>query len=282
MQSEHCIIPRLLTLCVQQVDFSRLPLGSDMEIASELLEIGMVHRLHVWRHYGYITFPGGHHESWIGRIREMKLVTCIDAETLCRVFESAAKLEIFSLIVPKAHGLVHPPPAAGRDLNYALVKVAGTLKVLELRTCQNRWFLDQLGPSHLLHCLPLLEKLETLTAEVSLFFRIQRNTLNARGFVLFPPNLISLHAAEVWLSPEMFTRRELGMRAFSKIIVAYLHFGLLPNLKHIRYIPDVVESLLDPDELYALKQMFDATRVSFSSKADSLPRQFFYPPERQI
>ncbi|KAI2783579.1 hypothetical protein F4815DRAFT_503481 [Daldinia loculata] len=277
MQSRYSIIPQLLTLYIQQLAFSRSFSGSSMEIATELLEIGGVHRLHVWYQYGYLTFPAGRDNSWIGRIRELKLVTWVDAETIFRIFESAAKLESFSLIVAKSRDLHRPLPSTGRDLNHALVKVASTLKVLELRTCQNTWFLGQLGPSQVLDCLPQLEKLETLTTEIPLITGIQTNTHDTRILQKLPPNLISLDAVEMWGNLESgFTRKEDFIMAFSTTFVSELLRGLLPSLKHVRYIPAVVKCCLGPRQLDAMKILFDTAHVSFSHEADSLPRGFFY------
>ncbi|KAI1660927.1 hypothetical protein F4813DRAFT_386337 [Daldinia decipiens] len=248
-----------------------------MEIATELLEIGTVHRLHIWRHYGYLAFPEGRDDSWIGRLRELKLIACVDAETLFRIFESAFNLESFSLIVVKSRDLHRPPPPTGRDLNHALVILAGTLKVLELRICQNTWFLAQLGSAQVLDCLPQLEKLETLMTEIPLITGTQANTRDIWILEKLPPNLISLDVVEMWRSLESgLTWKEDLMMAFTTTFASELRSGLLPSLKYVRYIPCVVESCLGPQQLDAIKILFDTTRVSFSYEADSLPMRFFY------
>lgn len=177
----------------------------------------------------------------------------------------------------KSRDLHRPLPSTGRDLNHALVKVASTLKVLELRTCQNTWFLGQLGPSQVLDCLPQLEKLETLTTEIPLITGIQTNTHDTRILQKLPPNLISLDAVEMWGNLESgFTRKEDFIMAFSTTFVSELLRGLLPSLKHVRYIPAVVKCCLGPRQLDAMKILFDTAHVSFSHEADSLPRGFFY------
>ncbi|KAI0111494.1 hypothetical protein F4814DRAFT_356825 [Daldinia grandis] len=291
MQNRYSIIPRLLTLYIQQFDFSRSFSESNIEIATELLEIGKIRQLHIWHNNEFLTLPEGHDTSWIGRIRELKLIACIDAKIIFHIFESAVELENFSLVVTKSRDLHRPLPPADKDLNHALVILADTLKVLELRTCENTWFLDQLGPSKLLNCLPRLEKLETLTTEIPLITRTQTdasvqadasaqtNTSDTRVLGKLPPNLVSLTLVEMWQDIEGgFTRKEDFIMDFSTTFATELLGWWLPSLKRIRYIPGVVESCLGPQQLDAIKKLFDKAHVAFSHEADSLPTRFFYIP----
>ena len=75
-KGRYAILPRLSTLQIQQLDYSTVFPELGTEIATELLEIGNFHRLHVSRDVGYIAFPEGRKDSWIKRIKELKLVAC--------------------------------------------------------------------------------------------------------------------------------------------------------------------------------------------------------------
>ncbi|KAI1481914.1 hypothetical protein F4774DRAFT_417293 [Daldinia eschscholtzii] len=275
-KGRYAILPRLSTLQIQQLDYSTVFPELGTEIATELLEIGNFHRLHVSRDIGYIAFPEGRKDSWMKRIKELKLVACVDAKALYLICESAARLESFSLIVSKPCDFYRPLPPRGKNINCALLKVADTLKALEIRTCQNTWFLGQFGPTRVLNCLPQLKKLETLAIEIPLLTGISMSIPSNKIFARLPPNLVSLEVVEMWWQSDTVVAR--GRDSLKKLLagfVAELQTGLMPSLKRFQYVPSIIERCVDPEQLGMIKDLFTMSGVSFSYHTDRLPRRFF-------
>ncbi|KAI1802075.1 hypothetical protein F4811DRAFT_426557 [Daldinia bambusicola] len=274
-KGRYAILPRLSTLLIQQLDYSNNPPEIAVEIATELLDIGNFHRLHISRDTGYLTFPEGRNDSWIRRIKELKLVTCIDAKAIFHIFESAVRLESFSLIVSKPCDIHRPLPPIGQDLNSALLKVANTLKALELRTCHNTWFLGQLGPTRSLTCLPEMKTLKKIAVELPLLTGLVIVT-GRRMCRRLPPNLVSLEVVEMWLHSEgALLRGNIILRKLLTTFVSELHAGALPSLKRFRLVPSVIQRCAFPEQLDEFEALFRQRNVSFSYKTDTLPRRFF-------
>ncbi|KAI1470322.1 uncharacterized protein F4812DRAFT_456327 [Daldinia caldariorum] len=272
------ILPRLSTLQIQQLDYSNKPPKVGVEIATELTEIGNFHRLHISRDMGYLTFPENRNDSWIRRIKELKLVTCIDAKVLFHIFESAVQLESFSLIVSKPCDIYRPLPPIGKDLNSALLKVANTLKALELRTCHNMLFLSQLGPTTSLTCLPEMRNLKTLAVELPLLTGIV-GVIDRKICPRLPPNLVSLEVVEMWFltqhSEAALLRGNTLLRHRLTTFVLELQASSLPSLERFRLVPSVINRSAFPEQLDEFTALFNQSGVSFSYGTDGLPRRFF-------
>ncbi|KAI8964442.1 hypothetical protein F5Y11DRAFT_96511 [Daldinia sp. FL1419] len=268
----YAILPRPLTLSIQELDNSSTRPRINISLASKLLQIASIHRLHVWRGDGYLKFSRFHHCLWMSGIRELRLIAYVNAHTIFRIFRAAQRLESFSLVVTKPWGFYEAlPPLMGTGLNRALMMRANTLKALELRTCKNTFFLSQLGMYRILSCLPQLENLETLVVEIPLIAGITLKGCDLGIIEKLPPKLVSLEAIELWLFPEIDGYcRASSMESFLRMFASELHRGLLPSLRHLRYIPSVIECCLSPEKLDGIKILFHNERVSFSCRRESL------------
>ncbi|KAI0387958.1 hypothetical protein F5Y04DRAFT_241386 [Hypomontagnella monticulosa] len=232
--------------------------------------------LHLRRSIGYISFPP-QDLTWASRLRELRLISCVDAKDMFRICKGAVRLRNLSLIMTKPSDIFRPLPPEGEDLNCALLQRANTLKILELRTCQNTWFIGQLGPTRRLDCCPRLTKLKMLIIDIPLLFNLDIEEPSVSFLDRLPPNLVSLSLAELWWRPRSPSSLE-ARRIKALLEMFALHAdSILPSLDELQYIHSRIRTCLSSRQIYEIWERFSPIIPKFTCDKDFLPREYFTP-----
>ncbi|KAI1759708.1 hypothetical protein GGR53DRAFT_129313 [Hypoxylon sp. FL1150] len=220
----------------------------------------------------------------MAQIRELKLVGYIGAIDMGIILQGAVRLETLSIIIAPM-GLrptiaTKPFPGAATDINDALKRVQHTLKELEFRICGHEWYSHQLGTEGALKCLPYLRKLERLTTETHLFFRICPDKIR----MLKAPNLISLTVADSWASSGQGVIFRRGPESFIvprtvKQLADVLARMPDKKLKYFRFLRNKQEPSYANDAMDFIAPLVSLrAAVEFSWADDELPLTYFAPP----
>ncbi|KAI1102189.1 hypothetical protein F4804DRAFT_274917 [Jackrogersella minutella] len=269
------ILPEFSTFYLQRVRDPDVYGESDIAVPPELCNLGNFTQLHIWRDKGRHIFMND--LSWLRRIKELKLVSCIHVRDMYRICEEAISLESLSLMMTKVGVFRNRRPPAGKDLNNALALRADTLKVLEIRIRRDPALLRQLGDSERLECLPWLSKLEELTTEIPLIFVLDKDIAPDVPIPYkLPRNIVSLNLIEwPWQYHHLPKQKALAKAVFNALISAS-RFEL-PKLKKLHFSHRYLESCLDLDELEEIKSSVDPNVLSFSYKQDMIPQGYLEP-----
>ncbi|KAL7627749.1 hypothetical protein AAE478_001944 [Parahypoxylon ruwenzoriense] len=294
------ILPKFKTLRLQRTAASSD--NYELAVPRSFQNFGNFTRLHLWRDRGIHRFPPSmvlfvpkrepqRLFHYLERLEEVKMVGGVLAIDVFQICQNATRLEKLHMIISRDFDRQRSLPAFRKDLNWALVRRAESLKVLEIRVCDQRWFTPQMGPSgSALWCIHKLITLEELTIEIPLLFR-RESSESVKS--LLPPNLVSLNLVESWRRRTLRQNRDSTMspREFSENIRNTTDEGLVKSLlirlgdacckdpptrlKNICFLYSPEWPCIHLDFLHASQVRFKDTGVNFTYKKDVIPSYYF-------